>query len=45
MKKTISINIAGLPFVIDEDAYELLRNYIDTLHDAFSSSCGRMWRS
>ena len=38
MKKTISINIAGLPFVIDEDAYELLRNYIDTLRDAFRNT-------
>ncbi len=38
MKKTISINIAGIPFVIDEDAYELLRNYIDTLREAFRNT-------
>ena len=31
MKKTISVNIKGINFVIEEDAYELLQNYIDRL--------------
>jgi phage shock protein PspC (stress-responsive transcriptional regulator) len=31
MKKTVSVNIKGLNFVIEEDAYELLQDYIDRL--------------
>lgn len=31
MKKTISVNIKGINFLIEEDAYELLQNYIDRL--------------
>lgn len=37
MKKTFNINISGYVFTIDEDAYELLRNYLDTLHNVFSN--------
>lgn len=37
MKKTFNINIAGYPFVIDEDAYLLLKNYLDTISSAFSN--------
>lgn len=35
MKKTFNINIAGFPFTIDEDAYALLNDYINTLEHAF----------
>lgn len=31
MKKTVSVNIRGLNFIIEEDAYELLQNYLDRL--------------
>lgn len=37
MKKTFNINLAGYVFIIDEDAYELLRNYLDTLHNVFDA--------
>ena len=29
MKKNININLCGRLFNIDEDAYELLKNYMD----------------
>lgn len=35
MKKTFNINIAGFPFVIDEDAYNLLNDYLKTIEHAF----------
>lgn len=35
MKKTFNINVAGFPFTIDEDAYALLRDYLDTIERAF----------
>ncbi|MBD5222317.1 MAG: PspC domain-containing protein [Bacteroidales bacterium] len=38
MKKTFTINIGGCPFTIDDDAYALLRNYLDTLQHAFELS-------
>ena len=31
MKKTIDINLGGSPFIIDEDAYKLLKNYLDDI--------------
>jgi phage shock protein PspC (stress-responsive transcriptional regulator) len=31
MKKTVSVNIKGMNFLIEEDAYELLQNYMDRL--------------
>lgn len=37
MKKTFNINVAGYPFVIDDDAYNLLNDYLDTIEHAFSS--------
>ncbi len=37
MKKTININISGYVFTIDDDAYELLKDYLDTLHSVFHS--------
>lgn len=35
MKKNITINLCGRLFNIDEDAYELLNNYIETLRNYF----------
>ncbi len=40
MKKTFNINIAGFPFVIDEDAYNLLNNYLKTIEHAFRNEDG-----
>ncbi len=37
MKKTISINIAGLIFYIEEDGYDKLRNYLNSIQKYFSS--------
>jgi len=31
MKRTVSVNIKGMNFLIEEDAYELLQNYLDRL--------------
>lgn len=38
MKKTFNINLAGFPFIIDEDAYKMLKEYLDTIRYAFGSS-------
>lgn len=38
MKKTLNINLAGYPFTIDEDAYNLLKDYLDTIRYAFETS-------
>ncbi|MBQ1668484.1 MAG: hypothetical protein II063_10975, partial [Prevotella sp.] len=40
MKKNININLFGRLFNIDEDAYELLKNYMDTLHNYFKGQIG-----
>lgn len=40
MKKNITINLCGRLFNIDEDAYELLRNYMDTLRSYFARQEG-----
>lgn len=37
MKKTLNINLAGYPFTIDEDAYNLLKDYLDTIRFAFDT--------
>lgn len=37
MKKTININLSGYPFIIDEDAYNLLKDYLDTIKYAFET--------
>ncbi|MDO1446823.1 PspC domain-containing protein [Rhodocytophaga aerolata] len=37
MKKTISINISGIIFHIEEDGYEKLRNYLSTIGRYFST--------
>lgn len=36
MKKNITINLLGRLYAIDEDAYELLKQYTDSLHSYFS---------
>ena len=40
MKKNITINLFGSLFSIDEDAYELLKKYEDSLHAYFSKQEG-----
>jgi phage shock protein PspC (stress-responsive transcriptional regulator) len=37
MKKNISINIGGIIFHIEEDGYDRLKNYLDSINDYFSS--------
>jgi phage shock protein PspC (stress-responsive transcriptional regulator) len=37
MKKNISINISGIIFHIEEDGYDTLRKYLDTVNRYFSS--------
>src|SRR5690349_18428704 len=37
MKKNISINISGIIFHIEEDGYETLRKYLDSISKYFSS--------
>jgi phage shock protein PspC (stress-responsive transcriptional regulator) len=37
MKKTIKINLSGIIFNIDEDAYEKLKSYLDTISRHFSN--------
>src|SRR5690349_735370 len=37
MKKNISINISGIIFHIEEDGYETLRKYLDSVSKYFSS--------
>lgn len=38
MKKTFTINLGGLPFIIDEDAYQLLHSYLETIKQKFHSN-------
>ena len=38
MKKTTNINLAGYPFIIDEDAYHLLKDYLDTIRYAYDTN-------
>ena len=37
MKKTVSINIGGIIFHIEEDGYDRLKNYLDSVNSYFSS--------
>ncbi|UGU16816.1 PspC domain-containing protein [Sinomicrobium kalidii] len=41
MNKTTNINLGGLFFHIDEDAYLKLRDYLDTIKRSFTDSQGR----
>lgn len=40
MNKVFNINLGGIPFTIDEDAYEHLSNYLKTIHSHFRHSEG-----
>lgn len=40
MKKNITINLCGRLFQIDEDAYEMLQHYIDSLRHSFGKQEG-----
>src|SRR5438270_1913039 len=40
MNKVININIAGLVFHADEEAYEVLRRYLDSLKKQFGNTEG-----
>lgn len=40
MNKVVNINLGGYPFTIDEDAYEHLRTYLDTIHRHFRQTEG-----
>ena len=37
MKRTISINISGILFHVEEDGYDLLKNYLTTINNYFST--------
>ena len=41
MKKTLSINISGFVFNIDEDAYEKLHRYLEAIKSHFSGFEGK----
>ena len=40
MKKNITINLCGRLVQIDEDAYELLQQYIESLRQSFGHEAG-----
>ena len=40
MKKNITINLCGRLFQIDEDAYDMLQNYIESLRSHFGRQTG-----
>lgn len=40
MKKTVSINLVGMNFLIEEDAYELLQSYISRLEKSLHNQQG-----
>jgi phage shock protein PspC (stress-responsive transcriptional regulator) len=40
MKKVININLGGLPYIIDEDAYVYLNDYLEAIRTHFSYSEG-----
>jgi len=41
MNKTVNINLAGVFFHIDEDAYARLQRYLETIRQSFSNTQGR----
>jgi len=40
MNKVFNINLGGIAFTIDSDAYEYLSNYLETIHNHFRASEG-----
>jgi len=41
MNKTVTINLSGIVFHIDENAYEVLRRYLENLKSHFATTQGR----
>lgn len=41
MRKTLNINLGGIAFIIDENAFELLHHYLETLKAKFSNAAER----
>ncbi len=41
MNKTVSVNLGGLVFQIDENAYDVLRKYLEIIRQRFSTTEGR----
>jgi phage shock protein PspC (stress-responsive transcriptional regulator) len=41
MRKTLNINLGGLAFIIDENAFELLHTYLEALKRKFSNAAER----
>lgn len=41
MNKTVNINVGGSAFTIDENAYETLKNYLNTIRSYFTEEEGR----
>ncbi len=41
MRKTININLGGIAFIIDENAFEALQNYLEALKRKFSNETER----
>src|SRR6188768_1217280 len=41
MNKTVTVNIGGIVFHIDENAYEMFRKYLESIRSHFTSSEGR----
>ena len=41
MNKTVNINLAGIFFHIDEDAYLKLQRYLEAIKRSFTDSQGR----
>lgn len=40
MNKIVQVNIGGYPFTMDDDAYDLLRQYLDRIHAHFRNAGG-----
>jgi hypothetical protein len=40
MNKTVNINLAGMVFHINEDVFEILNNYLNTLKNHFKNEEG-----
>lgn len=41
MRKTLNINLGGMAFIMDENAYELLHGYLEALKQKFSNEAER----
>ena len=43
MKKTVNVNIGGAPFTVDEDAYGMLKKYLDEIASMRATCSSPMW--